>query len=164
MQHQENTNLPWLYRMWLQCRRWPLGSRLFSWAMNRKIPYSGNLHAHVCELSPGHCLLQIRERKALRNHLHSLHALALANAGELCSGLALHTLLPNHQRGIVLEICSRYLHKARGKLLAQGRVLDPLPETEGEIRVQGELRNEAGDIVSVTEVRWKIGLKPQSTV
>ncbi len=161
MQRDEKPNLPWLYRLWLQCNHWPLGGQLFSWVLNHKIPYSGNLRARVRELSPGHCLLEIRERRALRNHLRSLHALALANAGELCSGLALHTLLPNHQRGIVLEICTRYLHKGRGRLQARGRVLDPLPETEGEIRVLGEIRDGAGEIVSVTEVRWKIGLQPQ---
>ncbi len=157
-----HTSPPWLYRWWLKCLKVPAGRWLFSRGLAWAIPYSGNLRASILEMRPGHCLLRLRDRRALRNHLHSIHALALANAGELCSGLALHTVLPNHLRGIPVEISTRYLSKARGPLLATGSILDPMPECEGEVRVQGELKNTSGEVVAITTVQWKIAPRPRT--
>ncbi len=154
---------PWLYQLWQETLKYPGGRWLFSRFLAWKIPYSGSLRAQVRRLEPGYCLLQVKDRPALRNHLGSIHALALANAGELCSGLALHTMLPNRLRGIPVEIHTQYLQKARGTLRAHGRLMDPLPESEGEIRVEGKIENNEGKIVAITIVKWTIAPRPDRT-
>lgn len=148
-----------LMRQWHQALKMPFGKRLFSWQLGRMIPYSGNLRAQILHLEPGQCQLQIQDRKALRNHLSSIHALVLANMGELASGLAMHAQLPDHQRAIATRLTTEYLKKARGCLIAEGQILGALPQIEGQVQVQAQVKDQSGDIVSSTILDWKVSPK-----
>jgi acyl-coenzyme A thioesterase PaaI-like protein len=112
----------------------------------------------VVELEPGHAKLALRDRRAVRNHLGSIHAVALTNLGELASGLAMTTALPPGVRGIVLRIETVYTKKARGTLLCDCRVI--VPEVTGDLNheVHAEIRDAGGDIVASVRVVWRLGL------
>jgi acyl-coenzyme A thioesterase PaaI-like protein len=147
-----------LLSLWRRCAGLPFGRALFQVLFGRTVPYSASIGASVLELSPGHAKLVLRDRRAVRNHLGSIHAVALTNLGEMASGLAMTAGLPAGVRGIVLRIETVYLKKARGTLVCDCRV--DVPEVTGDLNhdVRAEIRDAGGDIVATVRVTWRLGL------
>lgn len=141
---------------WRRMKRLPFGTQLFAIALAQMVPYSGSVGARVIELEPGLARLEMRDRRALRNHLGSIHAIALANLGELASGLAMSAALPQGVRAIVTGLEIEYLKKARGRITAESRVTLPPITGDLEHRVQAELRDAAGDPVARVTARWRL--------
>jgi len=147
---------------WQRMRRWPGGRWLFSRSIGFMVPYSGSIGARVETLEPGFAQLSLRERRRVRNHLRSVHAIALANLGELTSGMAVLSGLPPRTRGILRGIQVRYEKKARGNLLASCRCNPVAPTENTEVEVEANIHDRAGDLVAVVTALWIIGPEKRS--
>ena len=146
--------------LWRRCGHLPFGRALFGILFGAMVPYSGSIGATVLTLEPGHAKLAMRDRRAVRNHLGSIHAIALANLGELASGLAMTTALPAGVRGIVLRIECEYGKKARGALVAEARVTVPEVSGDTDHEVRAEITDSSGAVVATVRVHWRLGLVP----
>jgi len=146
--------------LWRSLSPLPFGPSLFMFVFGRMVPYSGALGARVRRLEPGRVRLELADRRGVRNHLNSIHAVALANLGELASGLAMTTGLPAGVRGIVLGIDARYLKKARGTLSVDCAVNVPEVRESTDFDVHAEIRDAAADPVARVTVRWRLGPAP----
>ena len=147
-------------KWWSRLSPYPGGRLLFSLVLGRIAPYSGTLGARVEEIRPGYARVTLRDRRGLRNHLRSLHAIALINLGELVSGLAVLSTLSRDMRGIVLDIHADYLKKARGQLVATAQF--ELPHGIGDdtpCQVEAELLDQSGDTVTRVRATWLIGYR-----
>ncbi len=146
-----------LARLWQRLSPLPGGRWLFSRAFGRAVPYSGSIGAVIESLEPGYCRARLRERRAVRQHLGSVHAVALVNLGEMTSGLAMTMALPDAMRGIVTRLEAEYLKKARGVLTAEARVTVPPIGTEPvDHRVETTVCDQAGDAVCVVRTVWRL--------
>ncbi len=146
-----------LIKAWTRMSPIPGGAWLFSRLIGWWVPYSGTIGARVIELRPGYAKISLRDRRKVRNHLDSIHAIALVNLGEMTSGLALLAVLPPNIRGIVTHISIEYFKKARGLLIAESSNTLPKIETETGFSVQTEIRSEDGDLLARTTVQWRLG-------
>ena len=147
-----------LRRSWQLLHNKPGGIWLFSRLFSFVVPYSGTLKAQVLELEPGHAKVRLPDRRKVRNHLNSIHAIALANLGELASGLSLLMSLPDNARGIVTGLNIEYIKKARGELMAEGRCSLPAISEDIDITAYADIKNREGDIVARVSVDWRVGL------
>ena len=146
-----------LLALWRRCERLPFGRAIFGALFARQVPYSASIGASVLALEPGHVRLALRDRRAVRNHLGSIHAVALTNLGELASGLAMTAAMPTDVRGIVTRIETEYRKKARGTLVAESRVDFPEVTGDTDLDVRAEIRDVSGELVAVVLVKWRLG-------
>lgn len=140
---------------WQRLAPLPFGKRLFSWAVGRTAPYTGSVGGVYTDVRPGYARVELRDRRAVRNHLASVHAVALVNLAEMTSGVALLTALPAGVRGIVTGLSIEYLKKARGTLVCETHATSPtMLEGPTVHHVDAVITNAAGEVVSRATVHW----------
>ena len=144
---------------WTRLSRLPAGRWLFHRLLGRMVPYTGALGARVEELSPGHARVSLADRREVRNHLRSIHAVALVNLGELATGLATLTALPPGVRGIVTELSARYHAKARGRLETLCRIEGELAPGE-TVEAVARITDASGRAVATVTALWTLGKAP----
>jgi uncharacterized protein (TIGR00369 family) len=145
--------------LWDRVHALPGGKKLFTKAIGLAAPYTGTIGAEVEKLSRGHAEVTLRDRRAVRNHLECVHAIALCNLAELAGNVALAYSLPDDARFIVAGLSIEYHKKARGTLRA---VVDcPTPETSErkEYPVVVHIFDPKGEEVATSTLRTLVGPK-----
>jgi len=138
----------------------PGGQYILRKLIGHRIPYSASIGARIVILAPGYARLVLKDKKSIRNHLNSIHAVALTNLGELTSGIALNAALPVDVRSIVTRITTDYLKKARGTLVAECHCEPPTTVTkEVDYAVEAVIKDQEDNVVAIVKSVWRLGLK-----
>lgn len=148
---------PSLLALWRRLSAFPGGAWLFSKLFGLMVPYSGSVRPRIRVLAPGHAEIEIPDRRSNRQHLDSVHAIALMNVAEMTSGLAMMAGLPPTVRGIVTTLSMTYHKKARGTIRAIARVQAPEITTDRDFDVTAECFDRDGTLVATATVRWRLG-------
>jgi acyl-coenzyme A thioesterase PaaI-like protein len=101
-----------------KCLKLPAGKRIFSKLVCLKAPYFGTIKPRFEELRPGYCKITMKNRRAVHNHIKSVHAIAMCNMSELAAGTMLEATLPSSMRWIPKGMTVEYLNIARTDLKA----------------------------------------------
>lgn len=153
------TNRNLIKEAWDKLAPLPGGKRIFSELVGKMAPYTGSIQARVEELREGYCEALMQDTPKLRNHLKSVHAIALVNLAELTGNLAVSYGMPDNARFIVAGLSIDYLKKARGSI--RGVCHAPIPDTneKKEYLVHVDLLNDAGEVVAKAQLRTLVGPK-----
>ena len=109
-----------LYEIYNLLKSKLFGKTAFSAMISIVAPYSGSINPIVEEFDENTAKCYIQEKRCLKNPFNSIHALALANLGELTSGLLMMDYLQStKQKGIITNISIQYHKKARGIITAK---------------------------------------------
>jgi acyl-coenzyme A thioesterase PaaI-like protein len=141
-------------KWWNRLRDKPGGRAMFSVMIGLIAPYTRTIGALVEELRPGYARWSMRDRWQVRNHLKSIHAIALVNLAEVTSGTAMLMSLPPTVRGIVTGISIEYVKKARGTLTAECACTVPDVKVETPLELLATITDRAGDVVARATITW----------
>jgi len=148
-----------ILKWWNRLSKLPLGRYFFSWAFWAAIPYSGSVRPEIVELERGSAKVRMRDRRFHRNHLKSLHAIAIANLAECASGLSLVPGLPEGAQAILTHFQIEYLNKGRGILEATSHCSPPTNSVQTDLVVESIVTNRKQEIVARARATWRVGAK-----
>jgi acyl-coenzyme A thioesterase PaaI-like protein len=151
-----------LLALYTKITRWPFGHWLFSKAVCFKAPYFGSISPVITRLEQSRCEAVIKDRRAVHNHIGSVHAIALCNLAELCAGVMTDASLPDGMRWIPKGMTVSYLKRAKGRMHATATpVIAIVPASEGyDLPVNVDVLDDAGDKVFHAEIRMWLSPKP----
>lgn len=107
-----------IIRLYNRMNRLPMGRTLFSRAVCQTAPYFSSISPQVESLEPRRCVVTMKKRRKVTNHLKTVHAIAMCNMAELAGGLMTDASIPQGARWIPSGMSVKYLKKAKTDLTA----------------------------------------------
>lgn len=145
-----------LLALWARLRSLPAGGVVMGRLIGAMAPYTGTIRPEILTLEPGRSQVRMKDTRGVRNHLNSVHAIALMNLGEVATGTAMLVSVPQGSRAIITHLGMDYLKKARGPLTAECTCPVLTSNERAEHEVVADLRNEAGEVVARARARWMV--------
>jgi acyl-coenzyme A thioesterase PaaI-like protein len=116
---------------WSRLSGTAFGRWLFSRLVCFKAPYFASIRPVFEVLEPGRAVARIRKRRAVTNHIGTVHAIAMANLCELVAGTVTEVSLPRSMRWIPRGMKIDYLAKAETDLTGEA-TLPPVVEGKAQ--------------------------------
>lgn len=146
-------------KLYNKVQRYPFGKRIFSYMVSRKAPYFTTIRPQIEELRPNFIQVKMRKRKAIHNHLKTVHAIAMCNICEYAMGICAETSIPKHRRWIPMGMEVAYLKKATTDLTATCDLSDA-DWNRSEVPCFVSVKNTEGVEVMTATIMLKVTDKP----
>ena len=148
-------------RVYQTCLKLPLGKYIFSKLICLKAPYFASISPRFIELRPGYCEILLRKRRAVTNHLNSVHAIAMCNVSELAAGTMLEASIPEKMRWIPKGMTVSYLKMAKTDLKAACKIPAAGLDQPGEFPMEVNLEDENGQKVFTAVITMHLSKKKE---
>ena len=109
-------------RAWIRVHKSTFGRWLFARTVAKRAPYFGTIKPKFLDLQPKLCRVWMKKRRAVENHIHTVHALAMGNLCELAAGMCTEVTIPTGMRWIPRGMTIEYLAKAETDVTATARL------------------------------------------
>lgn len=105
------------YDLYKSLNRLPFGNKLFSFGFTRRAPYFRTVKPRVGELRPHYAEVHLPKRKAVHNHIGTVHAIAVCNGLEAAMGMLAEATTPKGWRWLPKGMEVSYVAKATSDLV-----------------------------------------------
>jgi len=133
--------------MWARLESKPFGKTLFTRAICWKAPYFASIRPRIEEFRPGHVRVSMRKRRAVQNHIGTVHAIAMCNLAELAAGTMTEISIPESMRWLPKGMQVEYLKKAETDVEAVATVGDIAEGPARDVAVNVDVKDRAGELV-----------------
>lgn len=143
-------------KVYKRLAQFPLGRRVFSKMICLLTPYFSSIKPVITELDHGYCSVSMKKRRAVTNHIKTVHAIAMCNMAELSGGLLTEVSLPKGTRWLPSGMSVQYLKKAQTALIAvaDGRDIDW--DAEGDKMVPVEIKDTNDEVVFTAKITMNV--------
>lgn len=136
--------MPDTFALYRKLAALPLGKQAFSFVFAQKAPYFWTVRPQVREVRPHHAELVVKKRRAVQNHIGTVHAIAVCNGLEAAMGLLAEATTPPDRRWIPKGMEVAYTAKSTTDLLCTADT-DPADwESTGDVAVRVKAIREDG--------------------
>ena len=133
--------------LWKRLEAKPFGKWLFSRLICWKAPYFATIAPRFRELGLGRSRVTMKKRRAVTNHIGTVHAIAMCNLAELAAGTMTEVSIPLSMRWLPKGMTVEYVKKAQGDIEAVATV-GAIAEGPGrDVPVSVEMKDGAGEVV-----------------
>ena len=141
---------------WNKLSGLPGGKVIFSKAVQFKAPYFRTVNAIVEELRPNYARLVIKKRRAVENHIGTVHVIAICNLLEMARGTVAEASIPKHLRWIPKGMTVDYTAKAGSDITGIAEI-NPEDWRPGDLDVKITALDDQGVVVVKGVIkRWMI--------
>jgi len=136
-----------------------LGRALVSKALCIKAPYFGTIKPSFIEVKAGRVEVTFKKRRAVTNHIQTVHAIAMCNAAEAAGGVCLDVSLDSSYRWIPVGMTVQYLKMAKTNLRAICEYPDYENITAGDVVMPVGVFDENGVEVFHADITMRVSAK-----
>jgi acyl-coenzyme A thioesterase PaaI-like protein len=150
-----------LYRLALKTAWLPtaLRSALLSRLFGRFVPFIGTAGLRFEQVGQQQLVVSIRNRRKVQNHIHGVHAAAMALLAETATGFVLAMNVPDDRLMLLKSMKVDYLQRSQGAMRAQAslsleQIAEMHAQEKGTLLVPVTISDESGAAPIVCEMLW----------
>ena len=130
-----------------------------STVIGRIVRFAGTANTRIEKLTPTECIVVIRNKKKVQNHIGSVHAAAMALMAESATGLMTGLSVPDSRILVIRTLELEYKRRATGDMKAVASFSDEqvayIQDTEkGEIQVPIKITDSTGEETATARMIW----------
>ena len=142
--------------MWTKLKDKPLGKWLFVRAVCWKAPYFSTISPRFEELKPGYARVSLKKRRAVENHIGTVHAIAACNLAELGAGTMMEASLPTTMRWLPRGMSVQYLKTCKTDMVAECTTGDFGEGPARDVIVSVDMKDTEGNLVVHADINMYV--------
>ena len=132
---------------WQRLEAKPFGKVIFSRFVCLKAPYFATISPRFEELRPNYARVSMKKRRAVTNHIGTVHAIAMCNLAELAAGTMTEVSIPASMRWLPKGMQVDYVKKSVGGVQAVATLPEVAEGPARDVPASVEIKDDAGEVV-----------------
>ena len=139
---------------------WGVGRRVFSYAFARRARYFATIRPRFLEVRPHHASLRLPDRKAVHNHIGTVHAIAVCNGLEAAMGALAEATTPDGMRWLPKGMEVSYLAKSTSDLVCEANTAEADWDAAPDVPIRVRATRADGTVTVEGVIRLWVTSKP----